>query len=251
MSTKRTDSNNYTIIFSVVMVVVVGSLLAFFANFTKERRDNNDKIKTQIDILNSIGIVVDRSDEIKIKGKGTGKLASFNKFIKDQLVIEGSSAIKDSTAYLIDVKKEMDAAKKGKTQRLPLFVAEKDGKTLYILPVRGNGLWDAIWGYIALNDDLKSINGVYFDHKAETPGLGANITESYFTEDFKGENLYDASGNFKGIEISKSNGDPNNEDKTDNQVDAISGATITGNGVGAMINSGIRAYLPYFETLKK
>jgi len=241
MSTKRTDSNSYTIIFSIVMVVVVGSLLAFFANFTKDLRVKNDQVKAQIDILSAIGVEADRSNATEM----------FTQYIKQQKVIEGTEVSDDEKAYLIDVKKEMDAAKKGKTQRLPLFVAEKDGKTLYIMPVRGNGLWDAIWGYIALNDDLKSINGVYFDHKGETPGLGANITESFFTEDFKGEHLYDASGNFKGIEISKSNGDPNNEDKTDNQVDAISGATITGNGVGAMINSGIRAYLPYFETLKK
>jgi Na+-transporting NADH:ubiquinone oxidoreductase subunit C len=241
MSTKRTDSNGYTIIFSVVMVVVVGSLLAFFANFTKDLRVKNDQVKAQIDILSAIGVAADRSNATEM----------FAQYIKEQKVIAGTEVSNDDKAYLIDVKKEMDAAKKGNTQRLPLFVAEKDGKTLYIMPVRGNGLWDAIWGYIALNDDLKSINGVYFDHKAETPGLGANITESFFTEDFKGEYIYDASGNFKGIEISKSNGDPNNEDKTDNQVDAISGATITGNGVGAMINSGIRAYLPYFETLKK
>jgi Na+-transporting NADH:ubiquinone oxidoreductase subunit C len=241
MSTKRTDSNSYTIIFSVIMVVVVGSLLAFFANFTKDLRVKNDQVKAQIDILSAIGVESDRSNATEM----------FTQYIKEQKVITGTDVSNDDKAYLIDVKKEMDGAKKGNVQRLPLFVAEKDGKTLYILPVRGNGLWDAIWGYIAINDDLKTINGVYFDHKAETPGLGANITESFFTDDFKGEYLYDASGNFKGIEISKSNGDPNNEDKTDNQVDAISGATITGNGVGAMINSGIRAYLPYFETLKK
>ncbi|NJM80106.1 MAG: FMN-binding protein, partial [Flavobacterium sp.] len=141
--------------------------------------------------------------------------------------------------------------KEGKVQKLPLFIGEKEGKTLYILPVRGNGLWDAIWGYVALNDDLKSINGVFFDHKGETPGLGANITESFFKDDFKGEMLFDTEGNYKSVEISKSNGDPSNSDKTDNQVDAISGATITGNGVGAMLNSGIKLYLPYLETLKK
>lgn len=241
MSTKRTDSNSYTIIFSVVMVVVVGSLLAFFANFTKDLRVKNDQVKAQIDILSAIGVAADRSNATEM----------FTQYIKEQKVITGSEVSDDDKAYLIDVKKEMDAAKKGGVQKLPLFIAEKDGKILYIMPVRGNGLWDAIWGYIALNDDLKSINGVYFDHKGETPGLGANITEPFFTDDFKGENLYDASGSFKGIEISKSNGDPNNQDKTDNQVDAISGATITGNGVGAMINAGIKAYLPYFETLKK
>lgn len=241
MSTKRTDSNSYTIIFAVIMVVVVGSLLAFFANFTKDLRVKNDQVKAQIDILSAIGVPAERSNATEM----------FAKYIKSQKVIKGTEISDDDKAYLIDVKKELDIAKKGGVQRLPLFVAEKEGKTIYILPVRGNGLWDAIWGYIALNDDLKSISGVYFDHKAETPGLGANITETFFTNDFKDEYIYDASGAFKGVEISKSNADPNNEDKKDNQVDAISGATITGNGVGAMINSGIKAYLPYFETLKK
>ena len=238
---KRTDSNGYTIIFSIVMVIVVGALLAFFANFTKADRVKNDQVKAQIDILNAIGVTADRSNATEM----------FEKYIKEQKVIEGEKVTEDDKAYLIDVKKELDNAKNGKTQKLPLFIAEKEGKPVYILPVRGNGLWDAIWGYIALNEDLKTINGVYFDHKGETPGLGANITEPFFTEDFKGESLYNESGDFKGIEISKSNGDPNNTDKTDNQVDAISGATITGNGVGAMINSGIRSYLPYFSTLKK
>jgi len=241
MSTKRTDSNSYTIIFSIILVLVVGSLLAFFANATKEMRDNNDKVKTQMDILSSMGVDSDRSNATE----------TFNQYIKQQFVIEGEKVTEDKEAYLINIKKELDNAKQGLVQKLPLFVGEKDGKKLYIVPVRGNGLWDAIWGYIALNDDLKSINGVFFDHKGETPGLGANITESFFKDDFKGEMLFDASGNYKSVEISKSNGDPNNEDKTDNQVDAISGATITGTGVGAMLNSGIKLYLPYFETLKK
>jgi Na+-transporting NADH:ubiquinone oxidoreductase subunit C len=241
MSTKRTDTNSYTIIFSIILVLVVGSLLAFFANATKEMRDNNDKVKTQMDILSAMGVDSDRSSATEI----------FNQYIKAQYVIEGENVTEDKEAYLINIKKELDNAKQGLVQKLPLFVGEKDGKKLYIVPVRGNGLWDAIWGYIALNDDLKSINGVFFDHKGETPGLGANITESFFKDDFKGEMLFDASGNYKSVEISKSNGDPNNEDKTDNQVDAISGATITGTGVGAMLNSGIKLYLPYFETLKK
>lgn len=241
MSTKRTDSNSYTIIFSVILVVVVGSLLAFFANATKEMRVNNDKVKTQMDILSSLGVDANRSNASDM----------FNQYIKKQYVIEGTTATENPEAYLIDLKKEQDAAKEGKTQRLPLFEADIDGKTIYIVPVRGNGLWDAIWGYVALNDDLNSIYGVFFDHKGETPGLGANITEPFFKDDFKGEMLYNKEGDFKSVTVSKSNGDPNNVDKTDNEVDAISGATITGNGVTAMLKKGLSVYLPYFETLKK
>ncbi|WP_130735322.1 NADH:ubiquinone reductase (Na(+)-transporting) subunit C [Flavobacterium sp. J27] len=241
MSTKRTDSNIYTIVFAVILVVVVGSLLAFFANATKDMRVNNDKVKTQLDILSSIGVEATRANATEM----------FNQYIKKQFVVEGTTPTENSEAYLIDIKKEQNAAKEGKTQRLPIFEAEKDGKTIYIVPVRGNGLWDSIWGYVALNDDLKSIYGVFFDHKGETPGLGANITEPFFKDDFKGEMIYDKAGNFKAVATSKSNGDPNNTDKTDNEVDAISGATITGNGVTAMLKKDLSLYLPYFETLKK
>lgn len=242
MSDKK-NSSVYTIIFAIVMVVVVGGLLSFFAEATKESRKKNDEIKAQIDILASLKLGAnDGVNRASAEEK-------FNEFIVEQLVIEGSEVNKDDKAFLIDLKKEMDKAKKGETPRLPLFIAEKDGEKKYIVPVRGNGLWDAIWGYIALNEDRKTIYGVYFDHKAETPGLGANITESYFTDDFQGEHLYDKNGVFRGVAVSKSNNDPNNARKEDNAVDALSGATITGNGVSDMIRKGIGAYLPYFNSL--
>ena len=68
-------------------------------------------------------------------------------------------------------------------------------------------------------------------------------------DDFIGEHLKDDSGKFVGITVSKSNADPLNKDKTDNEVDAIAGATITGDGVAAMIKSDLRLYLPYFQNL--
>ena len=94
------------------------------------------------------------------------------------------------------------------------------------------------------------VQGAYFDHKGETPGLGANIKQRYFMDDFIGEHLVSESGVFKGITVAKGNADPKNEDKTDNEVDAIAGATITGDGVTAMIKKDLKLYLPYFETLK-
>lgn len=238
---KKTDSNLYTILFSIGMVIIVGSLLAFFASFTKDSRENNDKVKAQVDILSSIGIEANRSNATE----------KFTKNIKKQYVIEGTNATENLEAYLIDIKKEQAKAKNGEIQRLPLFIAEKEGKTIYIVPIRGIGLWGPMWGYVGLKDDLETIEGVFFDHQSETPGLGSNITQSYFTDDFKGEKIYDIKGNYAGVAVSKSNNDPLNNDKTDNEVDAIGGATITGNGVAAMLKSGIKAYLPYFKTLKK
>ena len=93
------------------------------------------------------------------------------------------------------------------------------------------------------------IQGAYFDHKGETPGLGANIKERFFMDDFIGEHLM-SNGSFKGITVSKSNGDPKNIDKKDNEVDAIAGSTITGDGVSAMLRSELKLYVPYFKNLK-
>ena len=112
----------------------------------------------------------------------------------------------------------------------------------------GKGLWDAIWGYIALDQELV-VQGAYFDHKGETPGLGANIKERYFMDDFIGEYVMEA-GKYEGITVAKGNNDPVNNTKDDNEVDALAGATITGDGVSAMIKSTLKSYIPHIQNLK-
>ena len=130
-----------------------------------------------------------------------------------------------------------------------MYIGNIDGKKSYVVPLYGKGLWDAIWGYVALENDLKTVKGAFFDHKGETPGLGANIKESFFYEDFKGESIYRGT-EYKGITVAKGNNDPTNKRKNDNKVDAIAGATITGDGVTSMIKSDLKLYVPYFETVK-
>ena len=93
------------------------------------------------------------------------------------------------------------------------------------------------------------VQGAFFDHKGETPGLGANIKQRYFMDDFTGERLLSDEGIFRGITVAKGNNDPKNEDKDDNEVDALAGATITGDGVSAMIKKDLKLYLPYFKNL--
>ena len=252
---RNTDSNVYTVIFAIAMVVVVGSLLAFTASYLKPTITQNMKTEKQQNILFAMGVNQatvsgDESDANSFVSADIAQ-AEFDKYITKQYYIEGTTATEDDQAYLIDIKKESDKAKSGNyTRRLPLFVGENDGKKFYIVPIRGVGLWDAIWAYIALEEDLETVKGAYFDHKAETPGLGANITEGYFRDDFQGESLF-TNGEFKGITVAKGNNDPTNNDKTDNEVDAIAGATITGDGVTAMIKKDLAMYLPYFNTLKK
>lgn len=246
---KRTDSNSYTIIFAVVMVLIVGSLLAFFASSLKPNIDENKRIEKQQNILYAMG--VNENDESSANFVSTDIAGSeFSKYIKKQIVIQGDKITEDNKAYLIDVKQQQSLAKEGKERKLPLFVGEKDGKTFYVAPIRGKGLWDAIWGYVAMDENMV-VQGAYFDHKGETPGLGANIKQRFFMDDFIGEHLLSDSGEFKGITIKKGNNDPKNEEKTDYEVDAIAGATITGDGVTAMIKSDLALYVPYFKSLKK
>ncbi|MFK5982541.1 MAG: Na(+)-translocating NADH-quinone reductase subunit C [Flavobacteriaceae bacterium] len=245
----NTDKNSYTIIFAIIMVVVVGSILAFAAEGLKENITENKRIEKQQNILYALG--VNENDESSVNFVSKNVVAeSFSTHITKQLIIQGETATEDPEAYLIDLKKEQAAAKDASYQRrLPLFIGEIEGETYYIAPILGKGLWDAIWGYVAMDKNMV-VKGVFFDHKGETPGLGANINQRFFMDDFSGEHLYDASGSFAGITVAKGNGDPKNENKKDNKVDAIAGSTITGNGVTAMIKDELKLYIPYFNTLK-
>jgi Na+-transporting NADH:ubiquinone oxidoreductase subunit C len=245
----NTDKNSYTVLFATGMVLIVGTLLAFVASSLKEKITENKRIEKQQNILYAMG--VNENDETSVEFVSKAIVGEeFNKYITKQYVVTGTEAIEDTKAYLIDIKKEAAAAKNPNyTRRLPLFVGEKDNKTFYIIPVRGKGLWDAIWGYVAIDNEL-IVQGVFFDHAGETPGLGSNIKERFFMDDFKGEHILDGS-TFKGITAAKGNADPKNLDKTDFEVDAIAGATITGDGISAMLKKDLQLYLPYLKTLKQ
>ncbi|MFV0248034.1 MAG: Na(+)-translocating NADH-quinone reductase subunit C [Tenacibaculum sp.] len=243
---KKTDANLYTVLFAIGMVLAVGVLLAFTASSLRNRIDTNKRIEKQQNILYAMGVNENGKNSVVFVSKN--KVAEkFAKYIKKQLIIQGNKIVENNNAYLIDIKKEQALAKKGIARKLPLFIGEKQSKTYYIVPIRGKGLWDAIWGYIALDKNMV-VQGVFFDHQVETPGLGANINQRFFMDDFIGENLM-KNGKFEGIKVSKSNADPKNQDKNDNEVDAIAGATITGDGVSAMIKSELELYLSYFKTL--
>lgn len=246
----NTEKNSYTIFFAIIMVVVVGSILAFAAQSLKERITENERFEKQQNILYAMG-VNENEGEGDVVFISTDKVEDvFSSYIKKQIVIQGEKVTEDHEAYLIDLKKEAAKAKNDEYHRkLPLFIGEKDGETFYIIPMRGKGLWDAIWGFMALDNNLV-VQGAFFDHKGETPGLGANIKERYFMDDFIGENMM-SNDEFKGITIAKGNNDPLNKLKDDNEVDALAGATITGDGVTEMIKKDLKMYLPYLKSLNK
>ena len=244
----NTEKNTYTLLFAIGLVVIVGTLLAAIDASLKDKIRVNKTLEKQQNILYAIGINENEGNSVSFIAAEKAE-EEFNKYITKQVYIEGNNVVEDDKAYLIDVKKEKALAKDPNYKRkLPLFIAEKDGRNLYVAPIRGKGLWDAIWAYVSIDEDM-IIRGIYFDHKAETPGLGANIKQRFFMDDFIGESLLDNEGNFKGVTVSKTNLDPKNEDKYDNEVDAIAGSTITGDGVTAMIRSDLSLYQPYFNSL--
>ncbi len=244
----NTDKNVYTVLFATGMVVVVGSILAFLAMGLKPMIKENERFEKQQNILYAMG-VNENEGEGSVNFIPTDRVEEvFSQYIKKQLVLEDGNITEDDEAYLIDMKKEIAAIKDGGSARLPIMVGEKDGATYYIIPMYGKGLWDAIWGFMALDENMV-VQGVYFDHKGETPGLGANIKARYFMDDFEGESILDGS-RYTGIAVAKGNNDPLNQDKDDNEVDALAGATITGNGVSAMISQTVSLYKDYLESIR-
>lgn len=234
------DSNAYTFGFAAAMVVVVASVLAFTASSLKDLQQENVRKEKMQNILATIGIEIDRD----------GAEVLFNKYITSQLALRNDGTVDESVDPFSGIKLALELKKEPTQQRFPLYLADVEGASYYIIPLRGAGLWDAIWGYIALESDRNTIKGAVFDHKAETAGLGAEITQQWFMDRFVGEKVFDNDGKLIGISVSKTNNDPKDLDKNDHEVDAISGATITGDGVSEMIIERLTHYQPYLEQMQ-
>ena len=229
------DSNAYTFGFAAAMVVVVASVLAFTASSLKDLQQENVRKEKMQNILATIGIETDRD----------GAETLFNDHIVSQLALRNDGTVDDAVDPFSGIKLALELKKDPSEQRFPLYLADVESESYYIIPLRGSGLWDAIWGYIALESDRNTIKGAVFDHKAETAGLGAEITQQWFMDRFVGEKVFDDSGSLVGISVSKTNNDPKDLDKNDHEVDAISGATITGDGVSDMIIERLTHYQSY------
>jgi len=246
------NSNGYTVLFMSILLLVVAVTLSWAFMFFKPFYEQNKRQEKMTDILYTIGLDKDKLEEAaETKGLSLSYefiKQYFDKYIVKQVALDAEgNEVQGVNAFDIDLKQEM--AKPAEKQVYPLYIAEYDGKKYYIIPLYGKGLWDDIWGYVSLESDMNTIHGIKFDHKGETPGLGANITEKWFEQRFIGEKIFDQNGNFTGIDIVKNWKDETNKD--DHKVDAISGATLTSNGVEDMINERLKHYVPYFKKQQK
>jgi Na+-transporting NADH:ubiquinone oxidoreductase subunit C len=235
------NSNSYTIFFASIMVVIVAVLLSLAAIGLQPYQSRNIKLEKMQNILSSIGVKAEAAEAEKI----------FNQYLKEQIVLDksGNPVQNNIDAFEIDLKKELDKARTGDAdkQLFPLFVFNKDGNSYYIIPVRGKGLWGPIWGYLALEGDMNTLHGASFGHKGETPGLGAEIDTEEFQRQFVGKKIFDESGKFVSVKVVKGGAPPGDA----HGVDAISGGTITSNGVTEMLSRTLSSYIPYFTMNKK
>ena len=224
----NTNSNTYTVIYSIILVVIVAAVLAFAAMFLKPTQDANVKKDTIGQILTAATV------------EGEDILATYQENIEKAILVDingeevGTLDIESCEVYgTSDLKKQIAAEQKA----LPVYIF-KNGIT--VVPCYGAGLWGPIWGYVGLEGDLKTIKAVRFGHKGETPGLGAKISDDpSFAEAFVGKTVGEGEVLF---EITK----PANRVTENNGVDAISGATITSQALGKTLNQWFGFYQNYF-----
>jgi len=227
------DKNSYTFSFAIVMVIVVAGLLSFTAINLKKPQLKNIELEKKQNILSSIGINVER-DQAGL---------NFDKYIKEKIVLNSSGEEVKGDAFKIDLSKELKKNKKD--QLLPLYVAIVEGEKKYIIPLRGKGLWGPIWGFLSLENDFNTVYGAVFDHKSETPGLGAEINQyEDFQQQFEGKQILEGA---KVVSITVWKGGAKPDDV--HGVDGISGGTITSDGVTYMLEERLNMYAPYFKNM--
>ena len=247
----NTNNNVYTIIYTTVIVVVVAALLAFVSQSLKGKQEANEKAdtisqmltaaqfgtKAEFQKLGNAAVLAKYAEEI-----GEAFLVDVNGQKVADLPLDQVLSPKELKRQNYNIK---GGANKTGEPAIPVFKF-KNGKT--VVPIYGAGLWGPVWGYIAFEEDLKTIAGAYFDHESETAGLGAKIKDDpAFQAEFVGEKP-DFSG-AKVFEIVKG-GSPKEADGSetiDNKIDAITGATMTSNGLADAINVWFAAYAKYFQ----
>ena len=232
----KTTSNSYTIIYSVVLVLVVAFLLAFVSQALKALQDANVRLDHQKQILFALNQDRDMTN-------GTAQKLWHKIILSDDIINETGKVVQQGERGGVKAGFKLDS-KDAKEGRLALFRCKVDGQDKYVVPVYGNGLWGPINGFIALNGDKTTIFGVYFNHESETAGLGAEIKDNKAWQDkFKGKNILDAQKQHIIFSVTKKVEQPNC------QVDAVTGATLTSNGVSEMFHNEKGGLAPYLNFL--
>ena len=231
------ENNVYTVVYAAVLVVVVGFALALVYQALRPAQLENIANDTKKQIL-AAALIYPASDE------SIGEL--YDSHIKESYCVDfKGSKVAGVSAFDIDMAAEVK--KPAEDRILPVFVCATDKGVKYIVPVAGAGLWGPIWGYIAMDSDGSTIYGAYFSHQGETPGLGAEIERPAFSSQFEGKSIFGSNGQFESVLVVKKGQEPAGRA----YVNAVSGGTITSQGVQKMLYSSLEPYTAFFKNLKK
>jgi Na+-transporting NADH:ubiquinone oxidoreductase subunit C len=231
----NTNTNGYTMIYATVMVVIVALMLAVVSSALKTTQTANIELDKKKQILSSLKVDLENKDVAKL----------YDEIITEAFLLNSKAEVLSSDkkeTFDTDVLKEM--AKKLEDRKLPVYVAKYQGKTMYILTLKGTGLWGPIWGYVALNEDKNSIYGTYFSHASETPGLGSDIATEKFQNKFIGKHILNDKNEFVSIGIMKKG----QTDTKREQIDALSGGTITSKAVERMLFDCMSQYQEFYKS---
>lgn len=231
------QGNTYTVIYSVVLVLVVGVVLSLVYQALRPIQEENISNDTKKQILEAARIV--SSD-----GESVSEL--YDKHIVESYIIDWKGDRIDSSTPAFSVNVAAEIKKPEEERLLPVYVCKTDNGIKYILPVYGAGLWGPIWGYIAFNGNGENIYGAYFAHQGETPGLGAEIEKPAFSGQFDGKSVFNSTGEFTPILVVKAGQAPAGAE----YVNAVSGGTITSQGVQKMLANSLRPYAAFLKNLK-
>lgn len=240
------QSNLYVILFAIALTVIFGGILSLTSVGLKPLQDKQVEIDTKKKILGAVMDISDITDPNEI-------LRIYGEKVSSTVVdIEGNEIAEDEKGNPIIAEKvniQKNSKFKPEERKYPVFMFSEKGKGVdaYILPTFGAGLWDAISGFVALDKDLNTVKGVALDHVGETPGLGARITEAKVQERYVGKKIFDETGNLVSVSMLKGEG---NADLSIHQVDGMSGATITGKGVNAMLKTYLDCYSAFINKVK-
>ena len=230
------NSNVYTVIYSIVLVVVVGVVLSVVYQALRPKQLENIADDTKKQILASARL----SPE---KGESVSKL--FDEHIVSSYIVNSAGERIDNNQNPFDVNMAIEIKKPADKRLLPVFECSTSDGMKFIVPVYGAGLWGPIWGYIAFDSNGDTIYGAYFSHEGETPGLGAEIEKPAFQDQFEGKNIFAADGEFTSVAVVKTGKEPQGKA----WVHAVSGGTITSQGVQKMLYESLYPYTAYFSNL--
>ncbi len=242
------QSNTYIVTYATILVVVVAAVLSFAAIKLQPMQQANVKTEKMGAILSTIG---EGNEAATAPDKNKYIEAEFAKYITKAFFVDSTGNATDATTeQVLESLNDLPSVFASRTA-MPVFEATigKDGgkQTEYVIPMTGKGLWGAVWGYVALNADCNTVEGAVFDHKGETPGLGAEISGKPFQAQFVGKQIFDKEGEFVSIDLLKGQGASAGNPSA---VDAISGGTLTSNGVKAMLKECLNDYVPFFEKVQ-